>query len=57
MIYADIEALVKERDVDHPEHGHKALDYETETPCSVGFKVITVIPELEGDYQSYIGED
>ena len=56
-VYADFEALVKQTDLDHPTRGHKSFDYETQTPCSVGYKVISLIPELEGDYQSYVGED
>ena len=57
VVYADFEALVKQTDLDHPTRGHKSFDYETQTPCLVGFKVISLFPELEGDYQSYVGED
>ena len=57
VVYADFEALLKQTDHDHPTRRHKSFDYETQTPCSVGYKVISLIPELEGDYQSYVGED
>ena len=49
VVYADIKALVKETDLDHHLLAHKSFDYETQSSCSVGFKVISLIPELNGD--------
>ena len=38
VVYADLEVLVKQTDLDHPTRDHKSFDYETQTPCSVGYK-------------------
>ena len=50
VVYSDFEALVKEKEIDHPTRGHKSFDYETQTPCSVGYKVISLFRELDEDY-------
>ena len=44
----------KQQDLEGPERGMKSYDYERQTRCSVGIKLISPIPELEADYQSYL---
>ena len=56
-VYADFEALVKQTDLDHPTRGHRSFEFETQTASSVGYKVISLIAELVGDYQSNVGEE
>ena len=57
IVYADFEALVKASDIYHPVRGHKTFDYETQTPCSVGFNVVSCFPRYNGQYQYHLGED
>ena len=47
--YADFEAMVKQTDLEHPTRGHNSFYYETQTPSSLAFKLISLFPELEGD--------
>ena len=56
MVYADFEALVKpERERAEP--GHNTFNYESQSPCSVGYFVLSVFPDFKRDYRSKTGED
>ena len=57
IVYADFEALVKASEINHPVRGHKTFDYETQTPCSVGYNVVSCFPQYNGKYESHLGGD
>ena len=41
MLYVDFEALVIPTRLDHPERGDRTFEYETQTPCSVGYYIVS----------------
>ena len=57
VVYADFEAFINPTGNTHPNRGHKTFEYELQTPCSVGWKIISVVPQFERDYQSKVGDD
>ena len=57
MLYADFEALVKSTGQDHGTRGHKSFDYESQTPCSVGYTIVSTFPRFERLYKFHMGED
>ena len=42
---------------EHPERGHRSFDYESQTPCSVGYHIVSTFPQFNIGYQSRMGED
>ena len=55
MVYADFEALVIPTGQDHPEGGHRSFDYESQTPCSVGYYIVSTFPQFHIGYQARMG--
>ena len=56
-MYADFEALVKSTGQDHATRGHKSFDYESQTPCSVGYTIVSTFPQFERLYKFKTEED
>ena len=57
VVYADFEALVIPTGQEHPERGHRSFDYESQTPCSVGYHIVSTFPQFNIGYQARMGED
>jgi len=57
VVYADFEAFVRPTGQTHPIRGHKTFDYEEQVPCSVGWKVVSVVPQFDHDYRQLVGEN
>ena len=57
IVNSDFEALVNSTGRTHGERLHNSFDYETQTPCSVGYVVLSVFPDFHRAYKSYTGED
>ena len=41
VVYADFEAMVRSTGDEHPVRGHKSFDYESQTPFSVGYTIVS----------------
>ena len=57
VVYAHFEALVIPTGQEHPERGHRSFDYECQTPCSVGYYIVSTFPQFNNGYQARMGED
>ena len=57
VVFADFEAFVHPTGQTRPTRGHKTFDYEEQVPCSVGWKVVSVIPQFAEEFQQLVGED
>ena len=51
---ADFEALVKSTGQDQ---GDRSFDYESQTPCSVGYTIVSTFPQFDRLYKFKLGED
>ena len=56
-MYPDLEALLKSRAQDQATRGHRFFDYESQTPCSVGYTIVSTFPQFERYYKIRVGED
>ena len=54
-MYADCEALLRLAR-DRHEHGHNSFNYESQSPSSVGYIVVSVFHDIKRDYRSPTGE-
>ena len=57
MVYAAFEAVIIPTGQDHQERMQRSFDYESQTPCSVGYYIVSTFPQFNVGYQSRMGED
>ena len=57
VVYADFEAFLNPTGDTYGRRGHKTIEYEEQTPCSIGWKVVSVIPQFDKPFQHRMGED
>ena len=57
VVYTDFQALVVPTGQEHAERGHRFFDYESQTPCSVGYYIVSSFPQFNVGYQCQMGED
>ena len=54
--YADFEALVKSTGQADATPGDRSFDYETETPWSVCYTIVSIFPQFDVMYKSKVWE-
>ncbi len=60
VIYADFECLptdIGSRDASNPSDDCPEQAYQLHVPCSVGFKLVSVLDQLDLPYEEYFGKD
>ena len=55
MVYADVEALVIPTGQEHTTRMHRSFDNESETPCSLGYYIVSIFPQFNKGYKSEMG--
>ena len=47
VVYPDFEARVITTGQDHATRGHRSFDYESQTPCTVGYEIVSTFPQIQ----------
>ena len=56
-VYADFEALVQPSERTRAESGHNSFEYESQVPCSVGYKIISTFRQFDKPNESHVSLD
>ena len=55
VVYADFECLTRPTGNVKGDHGHNSFEYQNHIPCTVGYKLVSLIPELADIYHAKHG--
>ena len=57
VVYADFECLTTPTGKSKGDRGHSTFNYQDHIPCTVGFKLVSMLPQTAQPYKAHHGAD